>query len=625
MTDKGARLILGLIVAGMLIAALSVDLPELVEHRFWSDGATYYAMALSLAEDFDLRYEARDVLRVRREFGSGPEGIFLKRSSGGLAFTREFPWLRRIGADEPRVYYAKAFVYSAAVAPAVRLLGTSGLLVANAVFLGVALACGYLLARRHAAPGPALASALVVVLAGVTPIYVFWLQPEMFNLALAAAGLLAWRSERPLLSAFLLGIATYSKPTHLFLALPLGMAPLLSGDVLGGLRESVRRGLVLSLTTASLWGLNGLATGELNYQGGERKTFYERFPFETPGVTFGNTGIWMRTDRVGPAVAGEDDNLRRGEGVALEPEELRGAFLRNLGYFWYGRCAGAIPYFFPVVLAALLFLLRGPRDAAGFLALGSLVVSWLFYIWLIPANWYGGGGAVGNRYFISLVPLAFLLTPRGREWVVACLGLAVSLVFIGPVLLSPIRHSLHPDRHTLRAPFRLLPAELTMLNDLSFNIAPQRRKVPFGDMGDQQKNWPADPKAYWLYFPDDGTFGKEAAESNEGVRVRAGERAELILRAMEPVARMTFTVTGLAAGDSLKVAVDGDRQGVELGGAGERKLVFQPRRGFLYYDSFLHVIHVDSRLAGLAPAGEAEARARGPLIRIALEVQRRRP
>lgn len=623
MSERGARLILGLIVAGMTTAALSGDLEDLVEHRFWSDGATYYSMALSLAEDFDLRYEAGDVLRVRREFGSGPEGIFLKRSSGGLAFTADFPWLRRIGEDEPRVYYAKAFAYAAAVAPLVRLLGGRGMLVGNAFFLGVALVCGYLEARRRASPGPALALALVVVFGCVTPIYVFWLQPEMFNLALIAAGLLLSCRHRPLLAALLFGIATYSKPTNLFLAIPLGVTPLLVRGrpaFLAGLRESVRRGLVLGVTSLSFWGLNGLITGELNYQGGERKTFYGRFPFEAGGVTFGNSGIWMTTNQLGPAVVGQDNELQRGEGVPLAAEELRGAFLANLGYFWYGRCAGAMLYFFPVVAAVAAFVLLGPRDSAGFLALAALVVSWVFYIWMIPANWYGGGGTVGNRYFINLVPLALLLTPRGREWLVASLGLVVTLVFVGPVLAAPIEHSLHPDRHTLRAPFRLFPAELTMLNDLSFNIAPHRRKVPFGDMGDLQKNWPADPKAYWLYFPDDGTYGKEVTDGRESVRVRPGQRAELILRALEPVTRMTFAVAGGLAGDSLVIEVGGAQETQEL--SIERQVEFRPKRGLLYYDSFLYVIHLESRLASEPPAG-GDVRARGPLVRITLEVEKR--
>jgi hypothetical protein len=622
-SEKGARALLGVAVAAMLLIAASVDLPDIVEHRFWSDGATYYAMALSLAEDRDLRYEARDVLRVRREFGSGPEGIFLKRSSGGLALSQGFPWLRRIGADEPRIYYAKAFAYPLAIVPFVRVFGTDGMLVGNAFFLGLAYVCSYAMARRRAAPAAALALATAVLFGCVTPIYVFWLQPEVFNLAMIAGGLLAWLRGWPLVSALLLGVATYSKPTHLFLALPLGLQPLLvrgGAAFLSGLRESIRRGLVLGAVTASFWGANVLITGEWNYQGGERKTFYEEFPFETPGVTFGNSGIWMTTNQLGPVVEGDDTELLRGEGVPLAGEELRQAFLHNLGYFWYGRYGGALPYFFPVVLAALLFLWPGPRDAPGWLALASLAVSWIFYIWLIPANWYGGGGTVGNRYFVSLVPLAFLLTPRGREWVVSMLGLAVSLVFVGPILAAPIEHSIHPDRHALRAPFKLLPAELTMLNDLSANIASHRKKIPFGDMGDLGKNWPADPKAYWLYFPDDGTYGKDVGDGRECVRARPGERAELLLRALEPVKQMSFAVSGGAAGDRLEVRVDGTAQQLELDGRAERRASFQPARGLLYYDSFVHVIRLESQLEGAAPA---RARERGPLVCLTLEVEKR--
>jgi hypothetical protein len=622
-TDRRALAVLGLVVASMLGVAAAVDLPDLVEHRFWSDGATYYSMALSLARDSDLRYEARDVLRVRREFGSGPEGIFLKRSSGGLAFGDGFPWLRRIGPDEPRIYYAKAFAYPVAIAPFVWLLGTNGMLVGNAFFLGLALVCGYALARQRAAPGPALALAAGVLFGGVTPIYAFWMQPELFNLAVISLGLLAWQRGFPLASAVLLGVATYSKPTHVFLAIPLGIEPLLvrgGAAFLAGLRESVKRGLVLAAVTASFWGANILITGEWNYQGGERKTFYERFPFETHQVTFGNSGIWMRTDKVGPVIEGDDVELNRGEGVALAGEELRQAFLHNLGYFWYGRYGGAIPYFFPVVLAAALFLWPGPRDAGGWLATASLLASWLFYIWLIPANWYGGGGTVGNRYFISLVPLAFLLAPRGREWLCSALGLAVSLIYVAPILRAPIEHSIHPDRHALRAPFKVLPAELTMLNDLSANIAPQRKKIPFGDMGDLQKNWPADPKAYWLYFPDDGTYGKEIVDGRECVRARPGEPAELLLRAMEPVREMTFAVSGGAAGDRLSIRVDGAEQALELDGGGERRALFHPPRGLLYYDSFVHVI----RLRSLLPGGaQSPARERGPLVCLTLAVEKR--
>jgi hypothetical protein len=40
----------------------------------WSDEATYYTMAHSLAYDQDLQYALRDMERVIREFPGGPSG-----------------------------------------------------------------------------------------------------------------------------------------------------------------------------------------------------------------------------------------------------------------------------------------------------------------------------------------------------------------------------------------------------------------------------------------------------------------------------------------------------------------------------------------------------------------------
>lgn len=411
MSDRAARIVLGAIIVLMAAAAASVRIPY-----FWSDGATYHGMAWSLAEDGDLQYEARDVFRTRREFPTGPQGIFLKRASGGWELTPEFPWLGRVPRAEPRIYYAKAFAYPVAVVPFVKLFGTRGLLLANAAFLGLAMAFSYAELRRRTAPARALGVTLALFLGTVTPLYLFWPQPEVFNVALITTGLVAWRWNRPLLAAVLLGIATYSKPYNLWLALPLGIEPLLVSrpHLRRGLIESVRRGAVLGGTVIALFGLNRIVTGEMNYQGGERKTFYGTFPLEAHGVTFGNSGQWMTTDQLGPLVEGRDESTRR-TGPARPASEYREAFLRNLGYFWVGRFGGALPYFAPAVLAVLAFLVLGPRDRAGWLALTAMAVSWLFYIQMIPDNWYGGGGTVGNRYFLNLLPLALFLVPRGRE------------------------------------------------------------------------------------------------------------------------------------------------------------------------------------------------------------------
>ena len=602
MSERLARFWIAALVAALSGAVLTIDLPKLTRHTFWSDGATYYSMALSLVRDGDLRYEARDLLRVRREFGAGPEGVFLKRSSGGLAFTPEsgFPWLSRIPEDSPRIYFAKAFAYPVAAAPFVSLAGLNGLLLFNVLCLGAALWLGYSELQRRMLPAAALALVGALFLGGVTPVYVLWLQPEMFNLALVTAGLVAWSRDRPLLSAMLLGVATYSKPTNALLALPLGVAPLLvrdSGAFVRGLGQCACRAAVVVLTAGALYGLNAVVTGELNYQGGERKTFYGRFPFEHD-VTFGNSGTWMTSEHVGPLVEGEHDDLEtRASGPALQALELREAFRANLGYFWYGRYAGALLHFFPVALAVLAFPLWGPRDAKGFLALAAFLLSYIVYIWFIPANWYGGGGAVGNRYFLSLVPLALWLVPRGREWLTASAGLLAAAALSAPILISPLFHSLHPGRHGMREPFPRFPAELTMINDLSFNVDHWRKKVPFGDHGDVGKNWPADPKAFSLYFPDDGAHGKEVLDGVEGVRLEHGQRAELLLRSFEPIQSIEVRAAPGAPSDTLAVCAGAACGALALDPAKPVTLRLEPGPGLLYYDSFMYVMVLQPRAA----------------------------
>jgi hypothetical protein len=619
-SERAAWTVLGAAVVALLLGVASVDLAELSQDAFWSDGATYTTMALSLAEDGDLRYEARDALRIRRLFGHGPQGIFLKRSSGGLTADEVsgFPWLRRVTPEEGRVYFAKAAAYPIAAAPLVRLFGANGLLLTNAVFLAGAMLFGFVEARRLAPPGRALVLTLAIFLGGVTPLYLLWPQPEIFNVGVIVVALWAWRRDRPWLSAVLFGIATYSKPTNLFLALPLGVSPLLVRSLreLGwGLWTSVRRGLVLAAVTLAFYGANVLVTGEWNYQGGERKTFHGPvFPFEAAGVTFGNSGFWMTTNRVGPAVEGDEQQLSRGE-AALSAEELRGAFLANLGYFWYGRYGGALPYFPTVVLAVAAFLLLGPRAAPGWLALAALCVSWLFYIWLIPANWYGGGGTVGNRYFLNLVPLALYLVPKGREWAVSLAGSGLAVWALWPIAAAPMTHTLHPGWHAMRAPFTLLPAELSMLNDLSFNIEAWRKKQSIGDTGDHGKGWPAERNAYWLYFPDNGTWGREDVDGHLGFRIKPGQRTEVLLRTQAPARWIEIRVSGLGPGESVGVELGGESRALAAAAGASAVTRLEPGPGFIYYNSWVYPLRL--RMASRpAPEGRREE---APFVRLVIE------
>ncbi|HEX9203856.1 MAG TPA: hypothetical protein VF964_07830, partial [Vicinamibacteria bacterium] len=202
MSARLTRVGLGVVTGCLLAVPFLVDLPADSSGRFWSDGATYHAMAWSLADDFDLRYEARDLERIRSRYPGGPQGLFLKRASGGLTWDGGF---HRVRPEEGRLYYAKALLYPVVAAPAVKLLGPDrGLLLVNAVFLSLALWLGYAELRRRLPPLAAGAVAMVLFLGTVAPLYVLWLTPELLNLGLITAGLVAWRRDRPMLSAVLL-------------------------------------------------------------------------------------------------------------------------------------------------------------------------------------------------------------------------------------------------------------------------------------------------------------------------------------------------------------------------------------------------------------------------------------
>jgi hypothetical protein len=414
------------------------------------------------------------------------------------------------------------------------------------------------------------------------------------------AGLVAWRRGWPLASALFLGAAAYSKPTNLALALLLLLEPLVAGEALWSRRilEAARRGAVVAVVVACGFGLTWLATGELNYQGGERKTFHDRYPFD-PGVTFDSSGVWMTTDHVGPLVAGRDEDKQTSRvAPARTAEELRQSLVLNLGYFWVGRFGGALPYFPGVAAASLLFLLAGPRERHGWLALLVLAVSWLGYILIIPDNWYGGGGAIGNRYFLNLVPLGLLLLPRGKgAW--AATAAVIGGVLLAPIVASPVHHSLRPGDHATRAAFRLLPAEITMLGDLSVFTDVWRKRRPYNALGGEPARKPPGAPPYFLWFLDDATFGQEASFGQEGFWLRGGASAEVVLQALAPAPRVRLVVTAGPAGDIVTVRLGSERQRVVLPPLKTQEIVFDsPRSALGYYGTSLYALRLGSRYGG---------------------------
>lgn len=539
--DPGAIAAVGLGLLLLSIAA-TLDLPR-VAHGFKGDEATYYSLAQSLAHDFDFAFERRDLTRVWEEFSGGPEGIFLKRGKvSRIERSDHFPYVRRVKREDPvrtRLYYAKSFLYPLAAAPFVFLFGTHGFLILHALLLSLDLFVAYaFIAARGSRPGAALAYAGMFLVASVVPVYFVWLTPELFNVSLVFYALFLWcykevssssgvvvragflhgpRSDY--LAAALVGLLTFSKPPHAILMLPL--------VVLAASRRQWRRALAMSVVWAAvaggLFAANLAVTGEFNYQAGDRKTFYGRsgFPFANDRETFEN---------IGPVR--ERGSLLVGD--VLANRHSLTVFRHNVVYFVIGRFSGLVPYFFPGVLSGLLFLAKRPRLPAQWLLGATIVIVAVVLLVLTPFTYSGGGGPVGNRYFLSFYPMFLFLTPPLAGLAPAAIALAGGSVFTAQLLLNPIAFSLHPGEHTKTGPLHALPIELTLLNDLPMMFDAERSKRPLA----------GDPPML-AYFPDDAAFTPEG----DAFWVKGKSRADVILRA--PVANagggrfVTKTITAL--------------------------------------------------------------------------------
>jgi len=501
----------------LLACALSIDVPK-ASLGFKGDEATYYSLAHSLARDGDFRFERKDLVRVWEEYSGGPEGIFLKRGKKiRLHRSDRFPYVRWDKLEDPvrtRLYYSKSFIYPLAAAPFVFVFGTNGFLVLHALLLSLDLLVAYtFLAARGSTPRAALAYAVAFLAASVVPVYFVWLTPELFNVSLALWAMFLWcykevtpasgflgSAASDYLAAALVGVLTFSKPPHAILMAPIGTLLVLRGQW----RRALVTGVVCAAVAGGLFVANAAITGEFNYQGGDRKTFYGRdgFPFANERETFEN---------IGP-VRGRESIM---VGHVLVNPHTGTVFVSNVVYFLVGRFCGLLPYFFPGVLSAVLFLSRKRRPWQ-WLTAATVVAAALVLIVLTPFTYSGGGGPVGNRYFLSFYPLFLFLTPPLAGMGAAAAALGVGALFTAKILLNPFYASFHPGEHAKAGPLRWLPIELTLLNDLPMAADPDRMKRPLG----------GSPPVL-AYFADDNAFNPEG----DTFWVRGKSRADVILRA----------------------------------------------------------------------------------------------
>jgi len=529
-----ALLIVLLLVTFLAIAVLSLDVTR-TTYGIKGDEATYVAMALSVAHDGDLAFQQRDLTRFYRVYQRGPEGIFLKRGQGAAA-------------HDNRLYFGKAFIYPVLAAPFVRVAGLNGLLFLQVVLLTGVFVCAYAFAAERLPRTGALLVATGFLAASSAPLYAVWLTSDFFNLALVFYAYFFWLykeavtkplrlprmltgSASDIIAAVLLGLVTFSKVSNLPLILPLiGLA---------WWRRRFGHGALIFVAWGAIvlgcFGANAAISGEWNYQGGdERKTFYGQFPFEHGPADFDSLGTSVSTNE-------------------LILDETNSSFARELGrnavYFIIGRHFGLLPYFFPGIVI-FVWALWHPRRLVAWQVLiaGAVVATALGLLALLPNTWSGGGGPVGNRYFLSIYPALFFLLPTARSITPGVLIWIGGALFTAQILVDPFVTASRPWLLSQQGLFRLLPVELTMVNDLPVRLDQERSRIPYGE----------NPQLL-LYYLDDNAARPEPP----GIWVSGRARADIIVRVNPPLTALQVTLQ-TPVKNRAHVEVDGSTQVAEL-------------------------------------------------------------
>jgi hypothetical protein len=510
---SAASLTAGALLIVALAAAISVDVVK-QGYGVKADESVYVAATLSAAYDGDLIYQRRDLDRFVGLYRSGPEGIFLKRTAN---------------TPDDRLHFAKALIYPVVAAPFVRVFGLNGFLVLNVLLLFVVGVCGYMFLRARSSPAAALTFTIAFIVATCVPVYVVFLMPEIFNFTLIFVALFVWlyKEVKPdiqgflagpqsdLLAAILVGVATYSKPNHALFIAPIVLWAWWRRRFVHG----VAAGLAFTIMTVALFGITYVTVGEFNYQGGDRKSFTGKFPFDGSPVR-----AW---DAAGTEMSTNDADAD----TVFDSAEFAARFAHNVEYFLVGRHFGLVPYYFPAIVCVLLWLASGDRwqiwRILTFLTIVGSVVAWLVFF---PFSWSGGGGPPGNRYFLSQYPAFFFLLPPLTSAAPALLAFAGGALFTAKMVVDPFYAAKFPQLIAQRGFVRQLPIELPMANDLPIALDAQRSHVWYSDV--------------LMYFLDEHSYNPEVVGPGDerGIWIAGDGRADMIMRTEWPMDHLRITV-----------------------------------------------------------------------------------
>jgi hypothetical protein len=542
MTPKAIRYFFVLFLLFIIFFSFATELPKIKKGGFFSDESTYFSIMQSLAFDGDLEYTRADIVRIREIFWIGPIGVFLKKGHDG------------------RLYYAKSFIYPLATAPFFRLFGTHGILLANGLMIFFAVLMGFLLLRQHHPREKSFFLTISYFFASITLIYIWWITADLFNFFVNFAALFFffYHFKRPAwngLAGLFFAAAIFSKPNNILHVGILFLLLLYQKNW----KKFVGMALICLLVLAGLLFFNYAQTGSLNYMGGERRSFYGNFPFERPDFTFAG-GFPMSSDNYWSR-------------FYLSPAIV----LLNLFYYVFGRFTGMIVYFPSAVFLLLLFFFQKKKPEDWFM-LAAIAAAVLFYILITPANYLGGGGSLGNRYFFNVFPLFFFLGYRGRSGKFALLPVFAAVVFLAPVYMDSLYHSASPRFPGISFPVKLFPPEKTQYACLPSNTNPRAFNKNIAEK-------------YTLFFLNDNFHPME----DEVFWTNSDQELELFLLAPRPVNTFRVQLKNIPLANQARFQIEYKTQEVFIAADGSREITFSNIPGLRVDDRFLYHIKIKSK------------------------------
>lgn len=459
----------------LLLLPLGVGKPGL-PISLKADEPAYLLSALSLVRDGDLKCETKDLARLFDEY---PHLVVFN-----LILMTDDGW--------QTTYFGKPYIYPLLTAPAVWLFGANGMVAFNMALLLGMIWMGTSYLRQFNKPGPAALFSAGFFLLSSGFSYVFWLHPEVLNMAavMGSLYLVAHTFDKrrpssgrirafctrlfnsrsgPVWSGSFLALGIYNKPVLAAFSLPIlfilwrrrhrrGISPILAWITACGMTLVLLGAIAISLT--------GHPSA---YLGVERRGVPVFDPQQMP------TGVAPPVVAATPATA--NDTARASarstqnswDWIVRIPDFDLAKLSASLGYFIWGRHTGLILYTPFAVLSLMLFFLHNWRSSERWLILGSLVVVALFFILWIPFNWHGGGGFIGNRYFVMAYPAFLFLVTSLRPVGLVAGFYALSGLLLGPLLFTPFGAPVPEptlQAHVRGTPFQFFPIELNFRTKL---------------------------------------------------------------------------------------------------------------------------------------------------------------